>query len=222
MELRPEALIGAGKLTEGVGVIERHLQTPGDIAIARSRCGSIRRPARRSCCAISTRRARTSRRRNKLDPNNAQVAFRRRAFYADDARTSTRGVADHRSSHAPRPIAERVSLCELVDDATIAATSAPRCRWRCCSTTRGCSSLRSASPVGPAGAARVMPRGAGRAPMRRCAVAHAGRRTFGASRRRKRGFEVQRRQPDDAEATAALAAMRAGRKPQDPRSKPEV
>ncbi|MBL8914664.1 MAG: tetratricopeptide repeat protein, partial [Archangium sp.] len=237
MELASEALISTGKLAEGMGAIERHLATLKDkqaqVALRLNLADLTLKLMKDADASRGHVEA-----AHKLDPNNAQVAFRLASIYADDANLDAVWPIIELAASAPRPIKDRITLCELVS-MICEDRGDPKKAFHVLSLalpldpTRGelvnnlmaaaekagaqtqlALSLRRAAQVAPPEAQANLWRTLGKLlqPLGRPAEAQEA------------WLEVQKRHPDDVEATAALVAMRKAlaEEPQDPRSKLEA
>lgn len=235
--LASELLVESGHVEEGIAVIERHLATLQD---------------RRSQVALHLNLAELAQRRlkdpvvtrahleaaAKLAPQNAQVAWRLASLLVDAGDVQGLWPMLDLAVSAPRPVAERVSLCTRVAERCEAGGD-PKSAF---------TALSLALPLDPSSAALL-------ASLSRVAVA-AGveRELVGALRRaaqvaaldaqvplwrtlgqllqrlerpreaQEAWLEVQRRAPDDADAVAALASIGKllAQEPQDPRSRLEA
>ncbi len=236
-ELASEALISSGKITEGMTVLERHLATLQDrqaqvalrLNLADLTAKLLKDPAASRAHVEAAL---------KIDPNNAQVAFRLAGIYVEEGKLEALWPLLDLAVSAPRPIADRVSLCEL---AAMAAEEAD-------DSKHAFHALSLALPLSPARPMLVssLTAAAEKAgtqtelalALRRAAQVAAGDiqgalwRSLGKllqemgrpAEAQEAWLEVQKRHPDDAEAAAALAAMRKAlaEEPQDPRSKLEA
>lgn len=236
-ELASEALISTGKIAEGMAVLEKHLATLKDrgaqvalrLNLADLTLKLLKDPAASRGHVEAA---------FKLDPHNAQVAFRLVSLYADDGNLEALWPMLELAASAPRTIADRVSICELaallceeagdprrafealslalpLDPArTTLLASLSAAAEKAGAQPELASSLRRAAQVAPAEAQLALWRSLGKLLQTLERPAEA----------QEAWLEVQKRVPDDAEANAALAAMRKAlaEEPQDPRSKLEA
>lgn len=236
-ELASEALVELGKQEEGVGVLEAHLATLKD-----KHAQVTLRLTLSDLCQRLLKDAPGARGHAeeafKLDPNNAQVAWRLASLYADDGSLDGLWPILELAVSAPRPIADRVGLCELAAMLCEDADD-PKRAFR---------ALSLALPLDPAKASLLQSlKDAAKKADEEGALAQALRRaaqvappdaqeglwralgqllqTLGRPAEAQEAWlEVQKRKGDDAEATSALAALRKAlaEEPQDPRSKLEA
>ena len=236
-ELASEALIAVGKPADGMAVLERHLATlkdkQGQVALRLNLADLTLKLLK----DLNASRAHVEA-AFKVDPNNAQVAYRLAGLYADDGNLEALWPLVELAASAPRPIADRVALCELVamvcedrGDATKAfhvlslalpldpaksslLSSLTEAAQRAQAQPQLALSLRRAAQVAPPEAQATLWRTLGTLLQSLDRPAEA----------QEAWLEVQKRQPDDAQATQALAAMRKAlaEEPQDPRSKLEA
>ena len=236
-ELASELLIQVGKVNEGVGVLERHLATLKDRAsqvtfrlTLADLALRIQKMPEVACAHLEAAL--------KIDPHHAQVAFRLAKQYAEAGQLDSAWPLLDLAVSAPRPIEEKISFCERLA-AMCEAASDPK---------RAFQALALALPLDPARkrvlsalsdtAARANMRLELAASLRRSvqvapsAAQPALWRSLGQlqndlehpAEAQEAWLEVQKRHPDDAEAVAALAAIRKqlAEVPQDPRSKLEA
>ncbi len=236
-ELASEALISVGKLTEGMTVLERHLVTIKDKSAQVALRLNLADLTQKLLKDLNAARGHVEA-AQRTDPNNAQVAYRLVALYADDGNLEALWPLLELAASAPRPIADRVSLCELVamlcDD-----RGDPKKSFHALSLALPLDPARTtllASLVEAAAKADAQPQLA--LALRRSAQvappeAQASLwRTLGKvlqslgrpAEAQEAWLEVQKRHGDDPEATTALTAMRKAlaEEPQDPRSKLEA
>jgi tetratricopeptide (TPR) repeat protein len=112
-ELASEALISVGKLAEGMGVLERHLLTIKDKSAQVALRLNLADLTAKLLKDLNASRGHVEA-AQKTDPNNAQVAYRLVHLYSDDGNLEALWPLMELAASAPRPIADRVSLCELV------------------------------------------------------------------------------------------------------------
>ncbi len=236
-ELASEGLIAIGKPADGMAALERHLVTIKDKAAQVALRLNLADLTLKLLKDLNASRGHVEA-AFKVDPNNAQVAFRLAGLYADDGNLEALWPLVELAVSAPRPIADRVSLCELV---------AMLCEDRG-EAKKAFHSLSLALPLDPArpGLLASLSAAAEKAsaqPQLALALRRAAQvappeaqtqlwRSLGVllqslsrpAEAQEAWLEVQRRHPDDAEATQALAAMRKAlaEEPQDPRSKLEA
>lgn len=236
-ELASEALISVGKIAEGMGVLERHLLTIKDKSAQVALRLNLADLTAKLLKDLNASRGHVEA-AQKTDPNNAQVAYRLVHLYSDDGNLEALWPLMELAASAPRPIADRVSLCELV---------AMLCEDRG-DAKKAFHALSLALPLDPAkgpllkslveaagnaGAqkelAQALRRSAQVAPPEAQAQLwrHLGQvlQSLGRPAEAQEAWlEVQKRHVDDAEAAAALSAMRKAlaEEPQDPRSKLEA
>lgn len=236
-ELASELLLNEGRVAEAVGLLERHLATVKDrvshvtlrftLADLALRLGQDPAAARAHLEAAA-----------KLDPHNAQVAWRLASMLAEDGRADEAWPLLELAVSAPQRVADRVALCERVaslwgeagqpqrvfealalalpldparralvrglEAAALAAGQAPRFAVL----------LRRAAQLAPVGAQVQLWKDLGRL------LQSLGRLIEA----QEAWLEVQRRQPDDADAAKTLAELRAAvaAEPTDPRSRLEA
>ena len=236
-ELASEALIAVEKPAEALAVLERHLATLRDKSAQVALRLNLADLTLKLLKDLNASRAHIEA-AHQTDPHNAQVAFRLVGLYADEGKVDELWPMLELAASAPRPIADRVSLCQLV---------AMACEDRD-DHQRAFHALSLALPLDPARAslltslvgaaekagaqtqlAQALRRSAQVAPPEAQAALW---RTLGGllqslgrpAEAQEAWLEVQKRQPDDAAAAAALAAMRKAlaEEPQDPRSKLEA
>lgn len=236
-ELASELLIETGKTADAVAALERHLTTLKD------KHAQVALRLNLADLALKLQKDHDAARAHveaawKLDPNNAQVAFRLASIYADDANLEALWPMLELAVSAPRPIAARVSLCELTamlcEDAgdirraffalSLALPLDPAKdsllkSLKDAATKAGAQSelalaLRRAAQVAPPAAQLALWRTLGQLLQGLDRPAEA----------QEAWLEVQKRHADDAEANAALATLRKAlaEEPQDPRSKLEA
>ena len=236
-ELASEGLIAIGKPADGMAALERHLVTIKDKAAQVALRLNLADLTLKLLKDLNASRGHVEA-AFKVDPNNAQVAFRLAGLYADDGNLEALWPLVELAVSAPRPIADRVSLCELV---------AMLCEDRG-EAKKAFHALSLALPLDPArpGLLASLSAAAEKAsaqPQLALALRRAAQvappeaqtqlwRSLGVllqslsrpAEAQEAWLEVQRRHPDDAEATQALAAMRKAlaEEPQDPRSKLEA
>ncbi|MFZ5444170.1 MAG: tetratricopeptide repeat protein [Myxococcota bacterium] len=236
-ELASEALISAGRLAEGMATLERHLATlkdkPAQVALRLNLADLTLKLLKDPAASRAHVEA-----AQKLDPNNAQVAFRLANLYADDGNLDGLWPLLELAASAPRPVTDRVALCELTGmlceeagDAkrafhalSLALPLDPSKPALLASLSEAAEkaglqaqlalSLRRAAQVAPPEAQANLWRTLGRL------LQSLGR----PAEAQEAWLEVQKRQLDDPEASQALAAMRKAlsEEPQDPRSKLEA
>ncbi len=236
-ELASEALIAQGKPAEGLATLERHLATVKDkgaqVALRLNLADLAQKLLKDPAAARAHVEAAA-----KLDPNNAQVAWRLAGIYADEQNLDALWPVLELAVSAPRPLADRVSLCELAAMICEEAGDHPRAFH----------ALSLALPLDPAKpallasltqaaqAAALQPQLAlslrrsaqvappeAQAPLWR-ALGHLLQGLDRPAEAQEAWLEVQKRLPDDADAVAALGAIRKAmaEEPQDPRSKLEA
>lgn len=236
-ELASEALIGAGRPEEGLAVLERTLPTLRDrgaqvalrLNLADLAQKLLKDPAK---ARVHVEEA------FKLDGHNALVAWRLAGIYADEQNLDALWPLLELAVSAPRPLADRVSFCELVamiceeaDDPrrafhalSLALPLDPAKPALLKSLTEAAAAaklepqlaqaLRRSAQVAPPEAQPALWRALGQLLQRLERPAEA----------QEAWSEVQKRLPEDAEAAAALGAMRKAmaEAPQDPRSRLEA
>ena len=236
-ELASEALISIGKPAEGMAVLERNLATLKDKA------SQVALRLNLADLTLKLLKDPTASRQHveaahKTDPNNAQVAFRLANLHAEDGNLEALWPMIELAASAPRPIADRVALCELVamlceeggdskrafhvlslalplDPAKPTLLSSLQAEAeKSGMQSQLALALRRAAQVAPPDAQPALWRTLGKLLQQLQRPAEA----------QEAWLEVQKRHPDDAEAAAALTAMRKAlaEEPQDPRSKLEA
>lgn len=236
-ELASEALIELGRKEEGVGVLERHLG-----ALKDKHAQVTLRLTLSDLCQRLLKDAAGARGHAeeafKLDPNNAQVAWRLASLFADEGSLDGLWPVLELAVSAPRPIADRVGLCELaamlcedaedpkrafralslalpLDPAKVSLlTSLKIAAKQANEEGQLAQALRRAAQVAPAEAQEGLWRALGQL------LQSLGR----PAEAQEAWLEVQKRRGDDAEATQALVALKKAlaEEPQDPRSKLEA
>lgn len=236
-ELASELLIGQGKLAEGVAILERHLATLKDrtaqVALRTTLADLATRLLKDEALARTHLEASIQ-----VDPGNAQVAWRLLKVYSDAQELERAWPLFELGISAPQPVGERVSMCEFVS-LMCEDVNDPK---------RAFHALACALPLDPGKAALLsaLKDAANRAglqaelalALRRAAqvappAAQTGLwKTLGQllqsldrpAEAQEAWLEVQKRHGDDADAVAALAAIRKqlAEEPQDPRSKLEA
>jgi tetratricopeptide (TPR) repeat protein len=237
MELASEALISNGKPAEGMAVIERHLATLKDKAAQVALRLNLADLTLKLLKDANASRGHVEA-AQKIDPHNASVAYRLATINADDGNLEGLWPLIDLAVSAPRPIAERITLCELVAllceehgelakafhvlslalplDPSRAALVKMLCDAgeKAKAGPRLALTLRRAAQVAPPEAQATLWRALGAVLQKQDRPAES----------QEAWLEVQKRRPDDAEATQALAALRKAlaEEPQDPRSKLEA
>lgn len=236
-ELASELLIELGKKEEAVGVLERHLG-----ALKDKHAQVTLRMTLSDLCQRLLKDAAGARGHAeeafKLDPNNAQVAWRLASLYSDDGNLDGLWPLLELAVSAPRPIAERVGLCELAamlcEDASdpkrafkalslalpldpakaSLLTSLKDAAKKADEEGQLAQALRRAAQVAPPEAQEGLWRALGQL------LQGLGR----PAEAQEAWLEVQRRHGDDAEAAQALVTLKKAlaEEPQDPRSKLEA
>lgn len=232
-ELASEALIAVGKTAEGMAVLERHLETLRDKeaqVILRLNLADLAHKLLKDSKA-SRRHVEAA---HQVDPENAEVAFRLVGLYLDEGDLDAVWPQLELAASAPRSISDRVVLCERV-----AVDSERRG-----DSKKAFRALSLALPLDPSDASLLdslvkAAKAADAQPQLAEALkrsAHVARPEVQASLWKALGkllqslrrpaeaqeawLAVKERQPDDAEAIEALAALRralVGEK-EDPRS----
>lgn len=236
-ELASEQLINAGKLADGVSVLEKHLATLKD------RTAQV--ALRTTLADLATRLLKDEKvARGHLeaaiqtDPHNAQVAWRLLKVYSDAQELDRAWPLFELGISAPQPVNERVSMCEFVslmcEDANdpqrafhalscalpldpgraSLLTALKDAAFRANQQAQLALALRRAAQVAPPAAQVALWRTLGQLLQSLDRPAEA----------QEAWLEVQKRQGDDADANAALNAIRKqlAEEPQDPRSKLEA
>ncbi|MEW5738109.1 MAG: tetratricopeptide repeat protein [Myxococcota bacterium] len=236
-ELASEALIELGRKEEGVGVLERHLAALKD----RHAQVTLRLTLSELCQKLLKDSAGArghAEEAFKLDPNNAQVAWRLASLYADEGLLDGLWPLLDLAVSAPRPIAERVGLCELAAMLCEDAKD-PRRAFRALSLALPLDPSRAAllaslkAAAEKAGEEKELALALRRAAQVAPPEAQEGLwRTLGQllqslqrpAEAQEAWLEVQKRHGDDPEAAQALSVLRKAlaEEPQDPRSKLEA
>jgi tetratricopeptide (TPR) repeat protein len=236
-ELASEQLISLGRGADAVQVLERHLATVKDrsaqVAMRFNLADLCVRVLKDPLAARAHLEAAA-----RTDPNNAQVAWRLVSALAEEGQLEALWPMLELAVSAPRPISERVSLCERVARLGEAAND----------SLRAFEALSMALPLDPARGPLLpaLTEAAKRAGQESRLAVSLRRSVQVAPARAQPGLwsalgalmqqlgrpaeaqeawlEVQRRAPNDAGAAAALALIRqaVAAEPQDPRSKLEA
>jgi tetratricopeptide (TPR) repeat protein len=236
-ELASEQLIGRGKVAEGVEVLERHLLALKDktaqVALRTTLADLATRLLKDETIARGHLEA-----ANQVDPHNAQVAWRLLKLAVEAQELDRAWPLFELGISAPQPASERVSMCEFVsllcEDAGDAKrafqalscalpldpgratllTALKDAAFRANQQAELALALRRAAQVAPATAQTGLWKTLGQLLQSLDRPAEA----------QEAWLEVQKRHGDDAEAVAALAAIRKqlAEEPQDPRSKLEA